>query len=46
MGSLSSRTQGNKNLPSMIDIFTKDAWVKSLNNNKKLKQFLMVLLKY
>ena len=34
MGSLSSKNQGNKYLPSMIDIFTKYTWVKSLKNKK------------
>ena len=45
MGSISSENGGIKYLQCVIDVFTKYAWVKPLND-KKLKQFFMVLLKY
>ena len=44
MGSLSSMKRSVKYLLCVIDVFTKYAWDKSLND-KKGKQFLMLLLK-
>ena len=44
MGSLFSLNRGVKYLLFVIDVFTKYSWVKPLND-KKLKQYFMVLLK-
>ena len=44
MGILSSFNRGVKYLLCVIDVFTKYTWFKALKD-KKLKQFVMVLLK-
>ena len=44
MESLFSKNRNVKYLFCVIDVFTKYAWVKPLKN-KKVKQFLMFLLK-
>ena len=45
MGSLSLKDEDVKYLSCMIDVFNKYAWRKPLKN-EKVKQFLMLLLKY
>ena len=42
---LSSKNKNIKYILCVIDFFTKHAWVKPLKDKKRVKQFLMLLLK-
>ena len=45
MGSLSSKNTNVKYLLSVVDFFTKYAWVKPLKNKKKVKTVLNAFIK-